>query len=66
MLICGCVREVIHGRSFDLIVTVLLGVESSAAFAMASVMFFTFWSVFACVSIFSIIIESIRSCQYVS
>ena len=66
MLICGCVWEVIHGRSFDLIVTVLLGVESSAAFVMASVMSFTFWSVFVCVSIFSIIIESIRSCQYLS
>ena len=58
--------EVINGGSFGLIVTVLLGIESSAAFVMASVMSFTFWSIFVCESIFSIIFEFIRSCQYLS
>ena len=58
--------EVIHGGSFGLIVTVLLGIESSAAFVMASVMSFTFWSIFVCESTFSIIFESIRSCRFLS
>ena len=61
-LIC----EVIHGGSFGLIVTVLLGIESSAAFVMAPVISFTFWSIFVCASIFLIIFESVRSCWYLS
>ena len=64
MIMCACVWEVIHSGSFGLIVTVLLGIETSAAFVMASVMSFTFRSIFVCESIFTIIFDSIRSCRY--